>query len=299
VKVEYPWKTPYGRKIVTPYYFQKSVKVDVEAVEKRLGDSFTARQAAGFLKKMGSFVTVEGKTLVVSPAEYRNDFMHPVDAIEEIMIGRGMDSFSPVMPRDFTVGRLHPAEEYGRKAREIMIGLGYQEMIYAYLGSLQDFVQRMGIDGSDIVEIANPMTESYSMVRNSILPGLLGSEAASAHAVYPHRIFEIGKTVVRDPTENTGSRTDNTLGFLLADREAGFNEVDAHILTLFYYLSLQPELRPVEDPRFIAGRAAEIRVGGKRAGIMGEVHPQVLENWGIQTPCAAAEITLDVLREAE
>ncbi len=222
--------------------------------------------------------------------------MHPVDVIEEIMIGRGMDSFSPVMPRDFTVGRLSPAEELGRGVREIMIGLGYQEMIYGYLGSRQDFVDRMGTDGSDLVEIANPMTESYAVVRNSILPCLLASETASANAVYPHRIFEIGKTVVRDPRENTGSRTDNTLGFLLADREAGFNEVDAHLLTLFYYLSLEAELRPLSDPRFIPGRAAEIRVGKKRVGIMGEIHPRVLSSWGIQMPCAAAEVTLDALR---
>ncbi len=110
------------------------------------------------------------------------------------------------------------------------------------------------------------MTESFDMVRNSILPNLLASEAASAHAVYPHRIFEVGKIAVRDPAANEGSHTWNALAFLIADREAGFNEVDAHLLALFYYLSLEPQLVPVEDPRFIAGRAAEIRVNGQPRG---------------------------------
>jgi len=177
-----------------------------------------------------------------------------------------------------------------------MIGLGYQEMIYGYLGARKDLVERMCLDGADAIEIANPMTESFDMVRNSILPSLLGSEAVSAHAVYPHRIFEIGKTVERDVKENEGSRTYNSLGFLLADREAGFNEVDAHARALFYYLSLEPRLSPVEDPRFIPGRAAEISVQGRRVGIMGEVHPRVLSNWGIEMPCAAAELRLDLLR---
>jgi phenylalanyl-tRNA synthetase beta chain len=296
VAVEYPFDTPFGRTIVTPYYFQKETVLDVADAEKKLGESFTPQQAASFISKMGSAVRVEGSRVVVTPPEYRNDFMHPVDAIEEIMIGRGMDSFSPIMPRDFTVGRISPAEQHARAVRELMIGLGYQEMIYSYLGSRKDFVDKMCIDGSDVIEISNPMTESFDIVRNSIIPNLLASEAESAHAVYPHRIFEVGKVVVRDAAENYGSRTHGTLAFLVADREAGFNEVDAHLLALFYYLSLEPTLSAVEDPRFLAGRAAEVRVKGRRVGIMGEVHPQVLENWGIQMPCAVAEVSLDLMR---
>ena len=178
-----------------------------------------------------------------------------------------------------------------------MIGLGYQEMIYPCLGARKDFVDRMCTDGADVMEIDNPMTESFDIVRNSILPNLLASEAVSAHAAYPHRIFEVGKVVVKDPTENYGSRTHNTLAFLVSDREAGFNEVDAHVLAFFYYLSVEPQLAPLEDPRFIPGRAAEIRVRGKKVGVMGEVHPQCLENWGIQMPCAAVELSLDLVRE--
>jgi phenylalanyl-tRNA synthetase beta chain len=296
VAVEYPFDTPYGRTIVTPFYFQKDTVLEVAEASKRLGEEFTVEQAAACIRKMGNTVRVKGTSIIVSPPEYRNDFLHAVDAIEEIVIGRGMDTFAPVMPRDFTVGRVSEAEEYGRRVREIMIGLGYQEMIYGYLGARKDIVERMCVDGADAIEIANPMAESFDTVRNSILPNLLGSEAVSAHATYPHRIFEIGKTVLRDATVNEGSRTYNSLGFLVADREAGFNEVDAHALALFYYLSVEPKLSPVEDPRFIPGRAAAISVGGRRVGIMGEVHPQVLSNWGIEMPCAAAEIHLDLVR---
>jgi phenylalanyl-tRNA synthetase beta chain len=296
VRVEYPYDTPLGRQVVTPFYFQKEVTLDVAVAEKRLGDAFTTEEAAGYIRRMGSGVRVEGKRVIVMPPEYRDDFMHPVDAIEEIMIGRGMDSFSPVMPRDFTVGRLSPAEEQGRRVREVMVGLGYQEMIYNYLGSRKDIMDRMGVDGRDVIEIANPMAESADTVRSSILPSLLATEAVSGNSVYPHKIFEVGKTAVKDAADNYGSRTLNALGLLWADRAVGFNEVDAHVLALFYYMGAEPELAPVEDPRFIPGRSAEIRVGGRRAGIMGELHPRVLEAWGIQMPCAAAEVELDVIR---
>jgi len=297
VAVHYTSDTPYGGTIVTPFYFQKDTVLAVSEAEKRLGEKFSAVEAAQHIRKMGSNVRVDGTKLIVSPPEYRNDFLHPMDVVEEIMIGRGMESFQPIMPRDFTVGRISEAEWYARSVRETMIGLGYQEMIYGYLGSRKDLVDRMLIDGREVIEIANPMTESFDVVRNSILPNLLGSEAVSAHAAYPHRIFEVGKVVVRDVKENYGSRTHNALGFLISDREAGFNEVDAHLLALFYYLSLEPQLVPLEDPRFIPGRAAEIRVKGRKVGHLGEVHPQVLENWGIQMPCAAVELSLDLMRE--
>ncbi len=296
VEVKYPWDTPLGRTVVTPFYFQKSIEMDAAAASRRLGDEMTPEQAAGFIRKMGSGARVEGKKVVVSPPEYRNDFMHPVDAMEEIMIGRGMESFEPVMPRELTIGRLTAGEERNRKVRDVMIGMGYQEMIFNYLGSMRDFSEKMGLPHTDVLEIANPMSESGDSVRNSILPCLLAAEAVSANAVFPHKIFEVGKIVVKDPADNQGCRTLDSLGLLWADRQVGFNEVDAHVLALFYYLSLEPKLAAVEDPRFLPGRTAQILVSGRPVGIMGEVHPRCLESWGITMPCAAAEIHLDELK---
>ncbi len=295
VRVEFPADTRWGRAVTTPFYFQPETTLVVADAERRLGVSLSPEEAAGHVRKMGNAVRVAGDRLVVAPPPFRNDFLHPVDVIEEIMIGRGMASFAPVMPREFTVGRLTRGEQRARRVRDQMIGLGYQEMIYNYLGARADFADRMLRDGSALVEIANPMSENYAVVRDSVIPNLLGSEAASANAAFPHRIFEVGRAAMRDPSENTGSRTVTVLGALLADREAGFNDIDAHVLALCWYLGLEPAVTPVEDPRFIPGRAAAISVAGRRVGVMGEVAPEVLERWGIQMPCAAAELVLDDL----
>ncbi len=147
----------------------------------------------------------------------------------------------------------------------------------------------------DLVKIANPMSENYEFVRNSIMPALLSSESVSAHAVYPHRIFEVGKIARKDDDHVSGSVTRNYLGFLGADRRIGLNEVSAEVGVLLYYAGVSYD--PVEsgDPRFIPGRSAEITVDGTPVGVYGEVHPQVLENWGIEMPCTACEIDLDTL----
>jgi phenylalanyl-tRNA synthetase beta chain len=176
-----------------------------------------------------------------------------------------------------------------------MAGLGYQEMIYNYLGSGKDLVEKMRGGGERIIRISNPMTENYEYLRDSVLASLLSSESVSAHAVYPHRIFETGKVAFRDSRENDGAVTRQYLGFLHADRDAGFNAAAGELQTLFYYLSFEYTAGESGDPRFIPGRAAAVIVNGETVGVFGEIHPEILENWGITVPCSGGEIDLDAL----
>jgi phenylalanyl-tRNA synthetase beta chain len=296
VRIEYPYETPLGRTVVTPHYFQSPQTIDAKEAGRLLGEEMAAEDIASLLTSRGQDARASGGSVVVRCPEYRNDFLHPVDLVEEIMIARGMESFEPVMPEEYTIGRISEAEAYCRRIRDLMVGLGYQEMIFNYLGSRADIVEKMRVDGSEVIEIANPMTENYALVRDSILPDLLRSTSVSGHAVYPHRIFEIGKVAFLDPSQNYGSRTRNTLALLLADGEAGFNDLTPVVAALCYFLVCPYELRPVSDPRFIEGRTAEILSEGHRVGILGEIHPEVLENWGVTMPCACAEIDLDLLR---
>ena len=300
VRVSYPFETPCGREVVTPFYFQTELSVEVGEAARLLGERINVEEALECLRRAGAPARSSGSMLTVSPPPYRNDFLHPVDVIEEVMIGRGMDSFEPVWPEDFTVGRLAPMEELSRQVRALLAGLGYQEMIYNYLGSRRDFVERMNLEASaaeEIIEIANPMSESFALVRNSQLPSLLSTEAVSSHAMYPHRTFEVGKIARLDARDNYGSVTLNAVSFLYSDREVTFNEVNAHLAALFFYLGVEHSLEEVEDPRFVSGRTGAVMAGGRRIGIVGEVHPEVLERWGIQMPCAAVELELDGILE--
>jgi phenylalanyl-tRNA synthetase beta chain len=302
IRVVYPYDTPYGREIVTPYYFQKPHTVQVGDAEKMLGVSLTADQVVESLGRMGVEAEADGDAVTAYPPVYRNDFLHPVDVIEDIMIGLGMDSFEPAMPSEYTVGRLSEAEIFSRRAKNIMVGLGYQEMIFNYLGSHREFIEWMYPEeereaiAREFVKVSNPLSENYEYVRHSIIPHLLSAESVSANASYPHLIFEAGKIVRQDTSENYGSRTVNALGFLAAESDADFNLMNSHVTSLFYYLGYEHGLEELDDPRFIPGRTAAILVDGVQVGIFGEIHPRVLESWGIQVPCAAAEIDMDALR---
>jgi phenylalanyl-tRNA synthetase beta chain len=139
------------------------------------------------------------------------------------------------------------------------------------------------------------MTENYEYVRDSIIASLLTSESISGRSVYPHKIFEAGKIAWLDESENYRSKTCQFAGFLHAGTDAGFNTAAAELQTLFFYLSREYNVEESFDSRFIPGRAAAIVYQGKSIGVFGEVHPKILENWGITIPCTAGEINLDLL----
>ena len=332
VAVEYPYDTPLGRTVVTPFYFQTPVTADLPSVRRLLGEDVSVDDTVAALTRMG-VRSERGSTasagagaeaaVTAYPPEYRNDFLHPVDVAEDIIIGRGMKSFAPEMPHDFTIGRLTPQERFNRDVISNMVGMGYLEMIFPYLGSGRDFIEKMrpvpvvnesdapdadaagGEAGStsstwtgqdqSVVKLANPMSENYEYVRNSSLGFLLNAEAVSGHAAYPHKVFEVGKVARFDETDNHGVRTLDSLCFVVADAEANFTQIAGDVSVLFYYLSREYTVTEADDPRFIPGRVAEVRIGSTPVGVFGELHPQVLENFGIAVPAVACDIDLTLV----
>lgn len=295
ILVKHPYDTGLGKDIMVPYYFQKTTKTTLSAVNRLLGSDFDMPKVVDALTRMGSTVETKGEEIILSPAPYRNDFLHEVDIIEDVMIGCNVSSFEPKTPNDFTVGRLLPLTEFSRKAKTLMVGLGYQEMIFNYVGSKSDYIDKMCIDGSKVIEIANPMSENYQFIRPEILSSLLRAETGSANAVFPHKIFEIGKVAYIKEDENTGTITRQHIGFLTSASNANFNDIASEVSSLLYFLDHEYNVVESDDPRFIPGRQAAVMVNGQKVGVFGEVHPQVLENWNISTPCAAGEIDLESL----
>lgn len=316
VKVVHPYETALGKEVVAPFYFQPSTKTTLAAINKKLGCDLTKDEVLDALVRMDNDVSAKDfdaseknasylkankndVEFVLNPPPYRNDFLHEVDIIEDVMIGVGLDNFKPVRPSDFTVGQLSDVTLFSRKAKEIMVGLGYQEMIFNYLGSKRDYIDRMCVSSENVIEISNPMSENYQFVRPSIIASLLRAESQAGQAVFPHKIFEIGKVAFLDSSENTGTKTIQSLGFMTACNNANFNSLASEVSTLLYLLDHKYDVKEVEDPRFIPGRQAAIMLNGKQVGVFGEVHPQVLENWGIIVPCVAGEIDIEALMPKE
>ncbi len=297
VIVEYAWTTPMGRRVATPRDLSRAVSVASELVAQVLGDGLRPAETKRLLTSYGHRVTVSGSTLKVTPPPYRDDVMHPIDVVEDLAIARGYASFAPEMPGQFTVGSLSALERYADRVRELLVGLGFQEVMSSILTSRHEVWERLGHRGDTegLVEVDNPMSESFAVLRPALLSSLLRIEAASSKAAYPHKVFEVGEAAAIDPAAELGCRTDVRAGGLIAHPTAAFSEIHAELESLAYALGIAYRLEPIPHPTFIEGRAGTIVVGDRVLGVIGEVAPQVLETWGIGMPCALFDIALDPL----
>ncbi|WP_215537220.1 phenylalanine--tRNA ligase subunit beta [Borreliella bavariensis] len=292
------FRGPFGldfEELVCPYYFQEEVEFDVKNVNRLLGSNLALERICLNLKKMGvSSYSRDFKNYIVPPF-YRNDFLHEVDVIEDVMIGEGLASFYPELPKTFTIGRLSALEEFSRNVRNLMVGMGFQEMIYNYMGSKKDFIDRMNINDQNFLKVSNPMTENYEYIRASIIPNLLKSESVSSNFPYPHKIFEVGKIALKNLDAAEGISTFTNLAFLMSGKEISFNEINSIVATLFYYLNIEINLRESKATFYINGRGADILIEGFNVGSFGEISPYVLNNFGIFIPCSVFEVNINKL----
>ena len=297
VNVVYPYDTPRGREIRCPLDMTEPVEVGLDDLRRVIGGGIDNGDIEAALAAMGyRDVALDPIRVRARPAPYRDDILHPVDLIEDVIVAMGFDSFEPELPRDFTVGKAAPEEDLADRVRGLMVGCGFQELLLPILSSRADLKERMRDVDAAIVEIANPMSENYSAVRNALLPGLLRVEGASRKALYPHHVFEVGEVSVIAPDDLYGARTEIRLAALEAHAEANLSGIQSRLEAIAYYLGFDYHLTPSEHSTFLPGRSGEIRVGGESFGVIGEIHPEVLENWGISVPVSAFEVNIDIAR---
>ncbi|GKS65262.1 phenylalanine--tRNA ligase beta subunit [Nitrospira sp.] len=300
VEVQYPMDTSLGKRVKTPLDLGKSKAIRIDTIEQALGQELGAKTVAQALKTYGYHVAPGKGSVKVKLPLYRQDLMHTMDVVEDVAMSLGYAEFTPVMPAQFTVGGLSDIEQTSDRARELMVGLGFQEIISNILGSPESYSGRMRLDETEwgrMVEVDNVMSLSFSCLRQWILPSLLRVEAASSRAFYPHRLFEAGDVAIPDATHELGSRTDTVLGAMIAHAGAHFSEIHSCLDVLFYYLGKEYSLETVQHPSFLEGRAGQIVVAGKPVGVIGELHPEVLERWQIAMPVVAFDVNLSQLTD--
>jgi phenylalanyl-tRNA synthetase beta chain len=311
VTAHYPYDTPRGRTVTAPQPMPITQVAPVTAFSRLLGAELTPGEVVARLRAYGVEAAATGDEITATIPSYRQDYLHVVDMIEDYAISRGYDTLAPRMDQEFTVGHLQPMTEFEDLLRDLMIGFGFEEAICNLLTSIETLRERMNVPvtasagappfhGGQTVHIENVMNREYAHLRDWLIPSLLEIEAQSAGAVYPHRIFEVGEVAVYDPAENMGSRTESRLAALIAGEDASFDAAQSVVYALMASYGLKFSITHWQHPSFIPGRVALVTIdhpqrGKMAAGFLGELAPQVLVNWGVRTPSAALELSVDEL----
>ena len=289
VRVEYP----SGEKMTTPNLKPLRTTIEKDEIVDLLGLDLSDEELAKALGRMGHDVLIRKKKIVAKSPAYRTDILHPVDIIEDISIGYGYDKIEPTMPMTMTTGHLLTSTRLKAKVIELMIGMEYQEVL-SYIMSSHQLLNEKMLRQDKLVTTTNPKSRDYSVLRNALLPILLGFVAQNQHADLPQRLFEVGDVVRPDPNMETMVNQTPSVCGLITDARVNVTNLMKDIVFLLTNLGLEGRFhfRRRDDPTFVSGRAADIVVDNKVRGLFGEVSPEVLRNFEILNPVVGFEILL-------
>ncbi len=286
----YPY--PPAKHTRTPDLSPSTSEVFVSYTNKVLGTSLTPNEADRLLKRAGYGVAEKGRDrLRVEVPCYRLDIMHQIDIVEDIAIAMDLNKLKPDWPRVWTPGGLATETEKLDTAAEVMVGLGYQELLTYSLTSPQLLSDKMRLPLPALVALKNPKMSTLTVVRNWLLPSLMAFLSNNTHIDYPQRVFEIGPCAVLSDG-NGGAETVQQLAATTIHTSAGYTEIRGCLDALLNNLGIDFTLEPEYHPSFLEGRSASILFGGTPAGIIGEVHPEVMKSWGLSLPVAAFELDM-------
>ncbi len=292
VKVECDTKTIFSPELNCQEMTLRS-SVANEALGLKLSDSTIAQ----CLQKcrMGTRRTGKGITQVSIPA-YRIDILHEMDLVEEVAIGYGYFKLKPTFPSSVTIGRSHVISKTGNLTRQIMIGLGFTEVMNFTITSenLQYVKMRKTIEKP--IKIANPISSEFTIMRHDLLPSLMRNLATNKHESFPQRLFEVSDVVKLNSGLESQCERRLHVAAVASHSAASFSEMKSNAEALIANLGLKRwKLQELEDASFIKGRAVTLRSGKKLVGIVGEIHPEVLNNFQLENPTAAFEFDLNNL----
>lgn len=269
----------------TPDLSARKMKFDISYISRMLGVKINEKELSGLLARMGMGYSRGA----VVPA-YRTDIMHPIDIAEDIAIAYGYQNFDPRIPCVFTIAGGIERESFLDAARNLLTGMGCQETIGMILTNETDEFSKMMQDESEHCITANPTTVECTMTRLSLMPSLLRVLSQNKNREYPQKIFEAGPVVFPDRKSETGASASFRIAFSFSDASAGYEDASAALEAFLSGMGIEYSLRKKDIPSFASGRCAEIVISGKPAGIIGEIHPAVLENWKIEKPVSAFEL---------
>lgn len=289
MELDYP-----DKKRITPNLEPEKMKVDLKYINKLLGLELNESELKLCLEKMGYEYDATKKTALVPT--YRTDIIHTVDLAEDVGIAYGYDNIPEIIPSVATIGKEDELSILCEKFREILIGHGLIEVKSYCLASKDDQNKNCNLE-NELVELKNSQAEGRNVMRCWLIPSLLRILSENKHREYPQNIFEVGEIFKLNPKSETGCEEEVSLAVALSQEEVDYTKAKQLIDNLFKTLSLELNVAETNHASFIKGRVGKIVVEHMELGVIGELAPDVLNNFSIIMPVSCFEINLIKLQE--
>lgn len=271
------------------------VLTTLDYVNVRLGTNLAYSDIEDVFAKLGFGLAGDAQAFTVSVPRRRWDISIQADLVEEIARIYGYDKLPTTLPEaGGTAGELTASQLLRRRVRAIAEGAGLTEII-SYALTTPEKAQAFAIESSHLTELMWPMTIERSALRQNIVSGMLDTIAYNVARKQKNlAIYEIGKVFEQnaDPKVDLPNERD-TFAFALTglvaekDFQTQATAVDFYyakgiLESLFSKLNLKVTFVAEKDMASMhPGRTARILLGEETIGFLGQVHPQVANDYDI------------------
>jgi len=295
---------------------KKTIILSTEALNRHLGTRLNSDEINNHLKSIEFKVNkIDADKLEIVPPSCRVDISRFEDLTEEIARLYGYNNIETTFP--LIPAESRPASEKIASrdlAKRLMIGLGFNEAInYSFISKLSGDRLELEADDPkrDTVDILNPLSEDQSVMRTSLIPGLLETMHHNLSMQnYSVKLFEIGnvffntgkKDVQPDEIEMfaglwTGHRVD--AAWFSKEIHCDFYDLKGVVEELLRNLggitATFTRIPPKSCLFTMPGSSSQIIIENKRVGFIGEVHPTVLRNYNLKQKTFIFELNFDQL----
>ncbi|SCO67146.1 phenylalanine--tRNA ligase beta subunit, putative [Plasmodium vivax] len=329
-------KAEKGNGYLYPVFKNKTLTCHMDYVRKLSGIlNLSVKDVEPLLKKMMiTSKVIDSSTFTVDVPFYRSDIMHCCDIVEDIAIAYG---YGNIVSEKIEIAKKNSLSACTELFRNVLAECTYTEvMTNALLSKRENYDcmlrkhrsyddRKINLDEynplAPPVQIMNSKTSEYEIVRTSLIVNMLKFVSANKHRELPLRFFEIG-----DVSYTTYDRTDTNavnkryLSVIFADKfTAGLEEAHGMLETVLKEFQLFSDYKieekskenvairsdvfyklvPKEDPSFLNERVVDIVLcpHNLKFGIMGIIHPKVLENFSIDIPVSVIEINIETIMD--
>ncbi len=298
--------------VLKPDYSSKRIETGIDfkqvplflkekGIKDVLGVEISSGDIKSTLSRLGYQVSTVSGGLYATPPFYRGDVIHQVDVIDDIMRVYGLDKIKPDFSRKYTPGATLPGSQIIEIIRDTLVGMGYQELDLNIMTNESYQFNKTGINASDYASFVDTKNADATMVRINITPEALHFVSNNLHKKFPQKVFDIGFIVSKANTD-VNFANEERLCLLSCGADSNMSEMIVALEKVIHEAVGDKGMR-LEDSgdmegfskTVIKGRAGVVYYDGKKIGVLGEVHPRVLNEFGIELPASFAEIYLDKL----
>ena len=282
-----------GNKNSTPQLKNRTIIYDTKFTSEILGIEMSSSNMVTCLKKCRLDASVKGKKITCIIPRYRFDIFGPMDLVEEIALGYGIASIAPKLSPSTTIGQKNDVTIKTGFISKTAVGLGFLEVMNSSLTSKKTLYDMTKRNSSHIISVLDSKSQEHTILRDSLLPSLLENLSKNIHESYPQKLFETGVVFSKAQPINESIN----LATVIAYKDTNYSEIKAimqSILKTNFKINSQTKTSKNQE-LFIEGKHADIFVGDKKIGEIGEISTEILENLRIRTSVTGFEIKLSGL----